>query len=157
MEKYFRTESGERVNIVEHSLDQLKLWPNLRVYIGTDSQDFGKITRYATAIVYRYGQRGAHYIYYVEDVPKQRDMFTRLFEEASRTIETAQLIDTEIPIAFEGLEFDYNHIPKFNSNRLLGQVKGWVAGLNYKPVFKGGDMIACKAADHLCRNKRPTK
>lgn len=155
MDKFFKQENGEKVNIVQHTLEQLQLWPNLKIYLGTDSQDYGPVSKYATVIVYRYGQRGAHYIYYVEEVPKQRDMFTRLFEEASRTIETAQLLDSEIPISFEALEFDYNHIPRFNSNRLLSQVRGWVTGLNYKAVFKGGDMIAAKAADHVCRNKRP--
>lgn len=155
MEKYFRTEEGLKVNIIEHTLEQLQKWPNLKVYIGTDSQDYGKSTRYATAIVYRYGHRGAHYIFFIEDVPKQKDMFVRLYDEASRTIEAAQMIDAEIPIAFEALEFDYNHIPRFNSHRLLSSVRGWVTGLNYKAVFKGGDMIACKAADHICRHKRP--
>lgn len=157
MEKYFRTEQGERVNIVEHTLDQLKKWPNLKIYIGTDSQDYSGITRYATAIVYRYGSRGAHYIYYVEDVPRQKDMFVRLYDEAVRTIDTAELIDSEIPVAFEGLEFDYNNIPRFNSNRLLASVRGWVTGLNYKAVFKGGEMIAAKAADHICRHKKPAQ
>jgi predicted RNase H-related nuclease YkuK (DUF458 family) len=158
MEKYFRTEQGERVNIVEHTLEQLKLWPHLKVYIGTDSQDYGKVTRYATAIVYRYGKRGAHYIFHVDEVPKHKDMFTRLYDEGVRTIETAQVIDNEIPIAFEALEFDYNHIPKFNSNKLLASIRGWVTGLNYRGVFKNSDkdmMIAAKAADHLCRHKKP--
>lgn len=155
MEKYFRTEEGEKVNIVEHTLEQLKKWPNLKIYVGTDSQDYGKVSRYATAIIYRYGHRGAHYIFHVEDVPREKDMFTRLYNEATRTIETAQMIDSEIPVAFEALEFDYNHIPRFNSNRLLSSVRGWVTGLNYKAVFKSGEMIACKAADHICRHKRP--
>lgn len=158
MEKYFRTEQGERVNIVEHTLEQLKLWPNLKIYVATDSQDTRGVSRYATAIVYRYGHRGAHYIYYVEDVPRHRDMFTRLYDEGVRTIETAQLIDNEIPISFEALEFDYNHVPKFNSNRLISAIGGWVKGLNYRAVFKNSTedfMIAAKAADHICRNKRP--
>lgn len=155
MEKYFRTEQGERVNIVEHTLEQLKLWPNLKIYIATDSQDYSDKSRFATAIVYRYGNRGAHYIYHVEEFPRYPTMFNRLYDEAVRTIETAQMIDSEIPVAFEALEFDYSSIPKHNSNKLLSSIKGWVLGLNYKPVFKGGDMIAAKAADHLCRNKRP--
>lgn len=155
MDKYFRTEQGERVNIVEHTLEQLKLWPNLKIFIATDSQDDRGKSRFATVIVYRYGKRGAHYIYYVEELPRYKDMFSRLYDEAVRTIDTAKLIDGEIPIAFEALEFDYNNIPKHNSNRLLSSIKGWVLGLNYKPVFKGDELIAAKAADHCCRHKRP--
>ena len=155
MDKYFRTEGGERVNVVEHTLEQLKKWPNLTIRIGTDSQDFGRASRYATVIVYRYGHRGAHYIYFLEDVPKQKDMFTRLYDEAVRTIEAAQLIDSEIPVAFDGLEFDYNHIPQFNSNRLLASVRGWAMGLNYKAIFKGEEQMATRAADHVCKTKKP--
>lgn len=160
MEKWFTTQQGERVNIVEHTLDQLKKWPNMKIYIGTDSQDKktsakGKkyITVYATCICYRYGHRGAHFIYLREKVPIIRDMYTRLYGEAVRTIETAQLIDSEIPISFEALEFDYNQIPKWASNKLLSAVGGWVKGLNYNAIFKGGEVISPKAADHVCRHE----
>lgn len=153
MDKYFRTEEGELVNIVEHTLQQIEKWPNLKIYIATDSQDKDGKSKFATAIVYRYGNRGAHYIFFREDVPRMRSMHTRLFEEAVRTIDTALLISEEIPVAFEGLEFDYNHIKKFKSHKLISEVKGWVQGLNMVPVFKSGQMIAAKAADHICRDK----
>lgn len=155
MEKYWETEERLLVNIVEHTLEQINKWPNLKIYIGTDSQDYGRVSRYATAICYRYGHRGAHYIFFLEDVPKIKSMEARLLGEANRTIETAELISSEIPVAFEALEFDYNHIPRFNSNKLLATVKGWVLGLNYIPVFKSGQMLAVKAADHIVRNKLP--
>jgi predicted RNase H-related nuclease YkuK (DUF458 family) len=159
MTKYFELEDRTLVNIIEHTRQQLLEYNSLKVYIGTDSQDYGKnkikISRFATAIVYRYGNRGAHYVFCLEDVPKIRVMYNRLFEEAVRTIATADLITAEIPIAFEALEFDYNHIKKFKSHPLIANVKGWVTGLNYTPVFKSGNMWACKAADHICRNKQP--
>lgn len=151
MKKYFKTENGEKVNIVEHTLEQIETFQNISIRIGTDSQDYSDSTYYVTTIVYRYGTRGAHYIYYKEKLPRIRDMYSRLFDEARRTIETAQLIDNEIPVAFEGLEFDYNNIPKFQSNRLVSSVRGWVLGLNYKPIFKGSLMIATRAADHIIR------
>ena len=155
MEKYFRTESGERVNVVEHTLEQLKLWPNLKIYISTDSQDYKEKSKFATVVVYRYGKRGAHYVYNIREFPRYPTMYQRLYDEAVHTIETAQMIDSEIPVAFEALEFDYNSIPKHNSNKLLSSIKGWVLGLNYNPVFKGDEMIASKAADHCCRHKNP--
>lgn len=153
MEKYFRTEQGEIVNVIEHTLEQLSKWPNMKIYIATDSQDQGQNSKYATVVVYRYGKRGAHFIYYKETVPR-KDMYTRLYEEATRTIEAAQLIDSEIPISFEALEFDYNTIPRWASNKLISSIGGWVKGLNYKAVFKNTSndiMIAAKAADHVCR------
>jgi predicted RNase H-related nuclease YkuK (DUF458 family) len=70
MEKYFKTEQGLTVNIVEHTLQELEKWPNLVIRIGTDSQNYSSITRYVTTIVYRYGNRGAHYIFYKQDLPR---------------------------------------------------------------------------------------
>lgn len=159
MDKYFRTEWGERVSIIDHTLEQINKRSNLKIYIGTDSQDVKdkkkrKITRYATVIVYRYGDRGAHYIWYEEEVPRVKVLYTRLFDEAVRTIEVADMLSQQLPaVKIEALEFDYNHIPKFKSNQLISSVRGWVLGLNYNPVFKSGDMIACKAGDHICRHK----
>ena len=153
MEKYFRTEDGKVVNVVEHTLEQIEKWPNLKIYIATDSQDVGMLSKYATVVVYRYGTRGAHYIYYKDSVPR-RDMFTRLYDEAVRTIETAQMIDSEIPISFAALEFDYNTLPRWASNKLVSSIRGWARGLNYNAVFKNTSndiMIASKAADHVCR------
>lgn len=152
MEKWFKTQEGELVNVVEHTLQQLEKWPNMKIYVGTDSQDQGEFSRYATVVVYRYGKRGAHFIYYKEEVPRIRDMYTRLFDEAQRTIAAAQVIDGEIPVSFEALDFDFNYIPKWASNKLYASVKGWVKSLNYNATFKGGEVIATKAGDHICRH-----
>lgn len=152
MDKYFKTEKGEKVNIIEHTLEQIQKWPNLTIYIGTDSQDHKRMSMYATVIVYRYGHRGAHFIYSRDDVPRIKTMYNRLYGEAERTIEAADMLTKELPVSIEALEFDYNHIKKFNSNVLLAMVKGWVLGLNYNPVFKSGQMIAVKAADHIVRH-----
>jgi len=154
MERYFRTQEGKRVNVVEHTLEQIKKWPNLKMFIGTDAQDYGKITRFVTCVCYRYGSRGAHFVYYLEEV-KKMDMYQRLYDEGTRTIEAAQIISNEIPVVIEALEFDYNTIPKWASNKLVSTMNGWAKGLNYKPVFKNtasNIMIATKAADHVCRH-----
>jgi len=155
MEKYFTNQKGEKVNIVEHTLEQLQLWPNLKMYIGTDSQDYGSITRYVTCVVYRYGSRGAHFVYFKDEVPAIRDMYIRLYDEGVKTIEASQILMDEIPITFEAVEFDYNFIPKWASNKLISAIGGWARGLNLKACFKNNDnhmMIATKAADQICRH-----
>jgi predicted RNase H-related nuclease YkuK (DUF458 family) len=152
MDKYFRTQQGERVNVIEHTLDQLKKWPNLKMYVGSDSQDYGKITRSVTVVVYRYGHRGAHFVYHRTEDLRARDIRARLMKEAQDTLEAAQIIDSEIPISFESLDFDFNTAPKWASNKVLSEVKGWMKGMNYKATFKGEHVIATKAADHVCRH-----
>lgn len=152
MERYFTTEQGTKVNVIDHIMDQLAMYPSLKIYLGTDSQVKKEIW-YATVIVFRYGTRGAHYIYFLESVPKM-DHFRRLFEEAARTIELATMIKEHLPsITFEALEFDYNQVKKTLSAPLVKQVKGWVESMGWTPKFKGGGMIATKAGDHICRNK----
>lgn len=151
MEKYFKTVEGKYVNIVKHTLEQIEKYPDLRVYVATDSQDF-HMTRFATTIVYRYGTRGAHYIVFKQELPRFPVMYNRLFEEAVRTIDTAQILSEEIPsLKIEALEFDYNSISKYKSNPLIQNIGGWAVGLGYNAVFKGGEMLASKAADHECR------
>lgn len=154
MEKYFRTKEGKLVNIVEHTLEQIKQHPNVKIYIGTDSQDEGAKTEYATCIVYRYGKNGAHFIYSRETVSRIWDMFTRLYTEGVRTIETAELIREELPsVYFEALEFDYADVKKTMSTRVVSALKGWVKGLGMNASFKSGGQIATKSGDHVCRHK----
>lgn len=152
MEKYFKDIDNQYVNIIQHTLEQLQKWPDLRMYIATDSQDNGLHSRFATCIVYRYGTRGAHYIFYKEEVPRIPVMYNRLFDEAVRTIATADILREEIPaLQITALEFDYNQIPRYKSNALVQNIGGWAKGLGYNVSFKGGGMIASKAADHECR------
>ncbi len=152
MEKYFRTQEGELVNAVEHTLEQIDKWPNLRIYIGTDSQVYNPILRYATAIVYRYGHRGAHYIFHVEEVPKIKDDFLRLYNEGLRTVEAADMLTSELPVAIHALEFDYASVEKTLSTPLVKVFKGYLGS-----TFKGGEMISTKAADYICRHYREIK
>jgi predicted RNase H-related nuclease YkuK (DUF458 family) len=155
MERYFRLEAGGLVNIVDHTLEQIATQDNLRIYVATDSQVHRKTVTFATVIVYRYGTRGAHYIFHREDTPKKKGVgeYERLFEEAVRTIQTAQMLRENHPIEIEALEFDYNEVKKTKSQPLISTVKGWVLGLGMTPVFKSGQMIASKAGDHLCRKR----
>ena len=146
MEKYFKTESGELVNLIEHTLEQLDRYPNMDVYIGTDSQTRGGETTYATAVVYRYGTNGAHYIYYKKRVPSVKDDFLRLYNEGHMTITAFDLLTRETPITITALEFDYNDLKKTLSSKLVSSFKGFE-----NAVFKSGKMIATKAADHICR------
>ena len=147
MDKYFRTQQGELVNIVEHTLEQLEKWPNLKVYIGSDGQCYGDKTRYATVIVYRYGNRGAHFIYKREEIDRHKTDYMRLYEEGLRTVEAAALLEEEIPIRIEALEFDYAAVKKTISSMLVGAFK-----YLQNAIFKGGQQIATKAADHVCRH-----
>lgn len=147
--RYFRTEQGELVNVVDHTLEMIKDNPNVRIYIGTDSQVYGPETEFVTVVAYRWEEnKGVHYIYLREREKTPRDIFTRLYAEGAKTMETFSIFE-EIPIKVEALEFDYAGINKTKSSIVVSSFKGWCEGLGQKALFKGGEMIATRAADHI--------
>jgi predicted RNase H-related nuclease YkuK (DUF458 family) len=151
MERYFKTEEGKLVNLIEHTIEQIEKRPDLKIYIATDSQNYGYKSVYVTAIVYRYGIRGAHYIYHKQRIPRIQDIFSRLWKEAEFTIETATFLKENMPIQIEALEFDFNNKQITKSTPLVKSIKGWAESLGIKANMKPDEMIAAKAADHLCR------
>lgn len=149
--KYYRTENGVLVNVIEHTIEELIVNPDLKVYVSTDSQNYGASTVYATVIVYRYGLRGAHYIYNKIKVPRIKDTFTRLYREGELTIECAEYIQKNSSVKIHAVEFDYNSRKITQSTNLVPVLKGWAESLGYKALVKPDEMIASKAADHLAR------
>lgn len=150
-ERWFKTEEGKLVDIVDHTREQLQEKEGLKVYVATDSQNTEGRTFYATVIVYRYGLRGCHYISKSVDIPMIRDIYLRLVKEAELTIATANVVSAEIPLKFEAVEFDYNGRIKTKSSQAIEFARGWAASLGYNPVVKPGPMIASKAGDRVCR------
>jgi predicted RNase H-related nuclease YkuK (DUF458 family) len=151
MDNYFRTESGELVNVIDHTVEQIDSHNDVKIYVATDSQNFGEHSVYATAIVYRYGLRGAHYIYSKQKIPRIKSTFERLFKEAELSIETAQHLTNSLPIVIEAIELDYNNKKITKSTPLISSTRGWAESLGYKVKVKPDEMLAAKAADHLCR------
>lgn len=149
--KVFKKIDGSKVDVVKHTLKIIADNPNVEVHIGTDSQSKGDYTTYVTAIAFRYGTRGVHYIYHKEKVPRIRDRFTKLYKEAELTIEVAEWFTSVIkPVRVE-LDFDYNGDRKFFSQKLVAATKGWAESLGYKVNIKPVKQIATRAADYHCR------
>ena len=153
MGKYFQTERGERVNVIEHCRQVLGTYPDAKILIGTDSQNTKTSSRYSTVIVFRYGRSGAHYIFNTIKVPKIRDLFTRLFKECELSLEIAEHITYNSSYKVAGIELDFNDFKITKSTPLVSATKGWCESLGYTTILKSGEMIACKAADHCCRDK----
>ena len=57
------------------------LHPDIQIYIGTDSAQHGKVTKYATAISRLRPGKGVHVVYKKIIIRRERDMFTRLWNE----------------------------------------------------------------------------
>jgi len=87
MNRVFRKVTGESVpDIVKHTVDILKECPWVEVHIGTDSQNHRRSTIYVTAIAYRFGNRGVHYIYHKQKTKKNGPALIAAFDSTATTM-----------------------------------------------------------------------
>ena len=146
----FKNINGEIIDPISHTLKVLKNSPYSQIHIGSDSQNVGKKTKYVTAIAYRFGSRGVHYIISKKDEIIIDDIWKRLWKEAEMSIEVAEWLSNQINVKIE-IDMDYNNDEKFISNKLISAAKGWANSLGYKVNVKPHNQIATKAADHHCK------
>ena len=151
MNRVFKKVDGDAVfDIVKHTLDILTECPYVEVHIGTDSQNHRRTTVYVTAIAFRYGNRGVHYIYHKHKVKKIKNKWTRLWNEAEYSIEVAEWLTQKVKVKVE-IDLDYNSDENYFSSKLVQPVVGWAMSLGYKTNIKPDNQIATRAADHHCR------
>jgi uncharacterized protein len=152
MKRVFRNERApdKVLDVISHTKEMIKEHPDLKVYVGTDSQNKRRYTHYAVCVCYRYGHRGVHVIYNRWKEKKIKDKFKRLWREAEVTIEVAEHI-TANNLKVDYLDFDFNDDEAFFSSKLVQATTGWARGLGYKCNTKPETLVACRAADHLCR------
>ena len=148
--RLFKNIKGERIDPIAHTLKILKDYPNVQIHIGSDSQNVGKKTRYATVIAYRYGSRGEHYILSKKNEALLKDMWSRLWKEAEMSIDVAEWLTNQISVRVE-IDMDYNSDENFKSSKLISATKGWANSLGYKVNVKPNNQIATKAADYHCK------
>ena len=146
----FKDINGNRVDPISHTLEIIKHYPYAEIHIGTDSQNMGKQTRYTTVIAYRLGTRGVHYILSKSKVTLIKDMWTRLWQEAEKSIDVAEWLTQQIAVRVE-IDMDYNGDENFKSHKLVAAAKGWANSLGYKVNVKPHNQIATRAADHHCK------
>ena len=148
--RIFKYIHGYRLDPIKHTLNILKEYPYVQIHIGSDSQNIGKSTKYATVIAYRFGSRGVHYILSKRDEILIKDMWTRLWKEAEMSIDVAEWLTRQVSVKVE-IDMDYNSDENFKSNKLISATKGWANSLGYKVNVKPDNQIATKAADYHCK------
>ena len=148
--RIFKDINGGRIDPVQHTLNILKEYPNVQIHIGSDSQNVGKSSKYATVIAYRFGSRGVHYILSKKIEDLITDMWTRLWKEAEMSIDVAELLTNQISVKIE-IDMDYNSDKSFKSNKLISATKGWANSVGYKVNVKPNNHNATRAADYHCK------
>lgn len=121
--------------------------PRIKIYVGSDSQNYSKNTVYATTVVFRYENNGAHVIYHKETMPKVMDMWTRLWGELQRSIDVAGYLRFECDIPIEQIDLDFNSDPEFASNKVFQAAVGYVQSLGYVAKSKPDILMATWAAN----------
>jgi len=125
--------TGEQIDPIIHTLDIVnkfqKKWDDLKIYVGTDSQNRRYSTDYVACICYRYSDRGAHFIYTREKVtPRIRDRWTRLWKEVEISVEVAiQLRDSGVNVF--RVDLDFNELEIARSSDMVKAARGYVIGM----------------------------
>lgn len=156
MEQQWRKLNGERIRIpIEEEVANVLMREReagheLKVCIGTDSQVKGKITEFATVIVFiRKGKGGFMYIH--NEITQQKmSIKQRMLTEVGKSIEIAYAlcnvfsrysVDMEVHV-------DINTNPNFKSNDALKEAMGYIMGMGF--AFKAKPFAFASSS---CANK----
>ena len=143
---------GEDIkNAVKAALEKEKeAGSKLKVCIGTDSQVRGKITDFATVIVFLREKRGGFMFINNDKTAQKFSIKERMLAEVSKSIQIAYelcpLLD-EHKVEME-VHADINTNPQFNSNTALKEAMGYIMGMGF--IFKAKPEAF---ASSCCANK----
>ena len=135
----WRKLSGERIKIPiadevsKVLIREKEMGHEMKVCIGTDSQVKGKITEFATVIVFiRKGKGGFMYIH--NEITKQKmSIKQRMLMEVGKSIEVAYAlcnIFSRYSVDME-VHADINTNPNFKSNDALKEAMGYIVGMGF--------------------------
>ena len=121
MEHFKFFDGSEIENLGDYLLEYYAKYPDIKIYIGTDSAQHGKVTKYATAISLLRPGKGVHVVYKKFSIRKEKDIFTRLWKEAEYTRETADYVHSIMEDVYEHkdnkkipiLHLDFNKQAKY--------------------------------------------
>jgi len=141
-------------DIFKYINDIIKLKPDTKLYVGTDSQNSPKKTTYATVIVLHYNEndsgKGGHVLYTKDILPKYKDRFTRLWGEVERSVEVSIML-AGLGLDIKNIDLDFNEDPKWQSNTILRSAIGYVESYGFKARWKPHNAFSVRVADQICK------
>lgn len=150
MDVQYRKLDGTPVDdLASYTKDYLRKHKEVILSVGTDSQNIGGSSVYATVVAFRHPGKGVHYILTKKREPIISDMITRLFKEAEDSIKVAEYLKENGVYQPITIDVDYNENEEHRSHKLIPMVKGWILGLGYQMNTKQNIQVASVAADHL--------
>lgn len=150
MDRTFRKMGNHaKVELGEYAKKMVAKYPEMKIYVGSDSQNYSKKTLYATTVVFRFENNGAHVIYHKESTPLVTDMWTRLWGELQRSIDVAGYLKFECGVSIEQIDLDLNSDPEYPSNKVFQAAVGYAQSMGYKAKTKPDLLLATWAANVL--------
>lgn len=85
-------------NLGEYLREYLSKFPNTSIYVGTDSQTAGPVTRFVTVVaLYDEDRRdGVHYIFRNKIENREKDTYSKMWKELELSLEVAQHLEIEL-------------------------------------------------------------
>ena len=138
------------VDISSYIRNYIQTNSDIKIYIGTDSQNLKTSTMYAQVIVLHNPRRGGHVLYSKSTYPKIINRFERLWREVELSIELAEYL-RNAGISTSYIDLDLNPDPKYQSNQVLRAALGYVESMGYVARIKPNALVASYVADSLCK------
>lgn len=156
--KHWRRFNGETikesiVDAVEKTLIAEQAKGNkLKVCIGTDSQQRGKVIEFATVIVFLREKRGGFMFISNDQSLYKMKLKERLLAEVTKSIEIAyklcDLLDKyEVDLEVHA---DINTNPQFPSNPALAEAMGYILSMGFAFKAKPDAFASSSCADKMC-------
>jgi predicted RNase H-related nuclease YkuK (DUF458 family) len=133
--------------------------PDIKIFVGTDSAQHGKVTKYATVVSLLRPGKGVHIVFKRTNIRRERDMFTRLWNEVEYSREVADYIHDEMEgiyphednVKIPVVHMDFNKSPKHKSNVVHDLSVGYMKGFGYEVHTKPDSWCSTYAADELVK------
>jgi predicted RNase H-related nuclease YkuK (DUF458 family) len=152
MDRIFQSLTNHQViDLIPYLKTKLEESDDIKIYIGTDSQNIGSRTVYAMVIVLHYGNRGGHVVYSKKSISRIRDRFTRLWMEVEDSVALALHLEANGIKKVDFIDLDFNPDPKYKSNAVLRSALGYVESLGYATRCKPESISASYIADRICK------
>lgn len=122
--------------------------PRGEIYVGCDSKARGKLVKYSTVVCMWDVGNGVSEIYKNEVVPNPPDPYTRLWDEVTRAVNTANYLRELGRIT---VHIDINSNPNYRSHQLYDAGIGLITSMGFEGAGKPFSWAASCGAHRHCQ------
>ncbi len=138
----------EIADIKNYVENWLRYHPRGEIYVGCDSKVRGSRVKYSTVVCLWDVGHGVSEIYKNEVIPAPPDSYTRLWNEVTRAVDTAEYLKELGKIT---VHVDINSNPKFRSHQLYDASIGLITSLGFEGAGKPFSWAASCGAHRHCQ------